>query len=238
MNIDVNVKLKECISLDTPICQYMRLDYFISLLKTSKYSVRPRCGFSDAYEQTLPLGRLFRLREPGKPVNPIELREDLNRTSELMRTNRENGRLLASCWCMQPPENILMWNCYAQKIGVCVKSTIGRFSSAFNLINYEIVCGKMNYDGYSHYTTDLCFTKDPGYACEEEYRFYFIPTEQSLQNGKTATKPIKIEVDLTKLIDRVVLSPYIDPCASNEICGMIKDRYGISVSRSQLNERG
>lgn len=58
------------IPLDTPICQYMRLDYFISILVTKEYFVRPRCEFDDAFEDNLPLSRMFPIHEASMTVSP------------------------------------------------------------------------------------------------------------------------------------------------------------------------
>ena len=73
--MEPNVFVKAEIPLDVPICQYMRLDYFISLLATGEYFVRPRCEFEDAFEANLPLPKMFTAHEAGKTV-PSEVRED------------------------------------------------------------------------------------------------------------------------------------------------------------------
>ena len=229
-----NVFLKAEIPLDAPICQYMRLDYFISLLKTGEYFVRPRREFEDAFEANLPLPKMFPIHEAEKTIPQQVLDEEINKMSEKLEANRENGKLLTSCWCLQTCENLLMWNCYASKIGVRIKSTVRRFLSAINTDAYDILCGRMNYTGYNYYNDDFLFTKDKGYGGEDEFRFYFIPKATDQDSDSEKPKPVRIKVNLSELIEDVMLSPYIDTRAANEICKLAKVKCGITMRPSSL----
>lgn len=229
-----NVFVKAEIPLDVPICQYMRLDYFISLLATEEYFVRPRCEFEDAFEANLPLPKLFPAHEAGKTV-PSEVQEvEIQKMSEKLEANRENGKLLTSCWCLQMCENLLMWNCYASKIGVRIKSTVRRFVSALDTDAYYILCGRMNYTVYNYYNDDFLFSKDKGYGGEDEFRFYFMPKNSDPESDSEKPKPVRIKVNLSELIEDVMLSPYIETRAANEICKLAKDKCGITMRPSSL----
>lgn len=103
-----SVFVKNEIPWDTPICQYMRLDYFISLLATKEYFVRPRCEFDDAFEFNLPLPKMFPLHEAGKTPPAEVLNDECQKITEKMKTNRDNGNILTSCWCLNLYKNALM----------------------------------------------------------------------------------------------------------------------------------
>lgn len=232
--MEPNVFVKAEISLDAPICQYMRLDYFISLLATGEYFVRPRCEFEDAFEANLPLPQMFPAHEAGKTV-PSEVQEvEIQKMSEKLEANRENGKLLTSCWCLQMCENLLMWNCYASKIGVRIKSTVHRFVSALDTDAYDILCGRMNYTVYNYYNDDFLFSKDKGYGGEDEFRFYFIPKASDQDSDSEKPKSVRIKVNPSELIEDVMLSPYIETRAANEICKLAKDKCGITMRPSSL----
>ena len=229
-----NVFVKPEIPLDVPICQYMRLDYFISLLATGEYFVRPRCEFEDAFEAKMPLPNMFPIHEAGKTVSSEVLEDEMQKMSEKLEANKENGKLLTSCWCLQTCENLLMWNCYASKVGVRIKSTVRRFLSALNTDAYDILCGRMNYTVYSYYIDDFLFTKDKGYGGEDEFRFYFMPKATDQDSDSEKPKPVRIKVNLSELIEDVMLSPYIETRTANEICKMINDKYKITMRPSSL----
>ncbi len=229
-----NVFVKAEIPLDVPICQYMRLDYFISLLANKEYFVRPRCDFEDAFEVNLPLPKMFPVHEAGKTA-PSEVQEvEIQKMSEKLEANRENGKLLTSCWCLQTCENLLMWNCYASKIGVRIKSTVRRFVSALNTDAYDILCGRMNYTVYNYYNDDFLFSKDKGYGGEDEFRFYFMPKNSDPESDSEKPKPVRIKVNLSELIEDVMLSPYIETRTANKICKLAKDKCGITMRPSSL----
>lgn len=236
-----DVYVKELIPMDTSICQYMRLDHFISLMESKEYFVHHRRAFNDSFEMQLPLANMFPIHEAGKDVAPEILENKLKIMFGKLRENYENGKLLASCWCLQSHENFLMWHYYASKIGVCVKSTVHRFLTALDLADYIVCSGKMVYKGYNFDNNDLLFTKDRGYECESEYRFYFMPKDDSNKNdgnNKNELKPIRIKADTSILIDKVIVSPYIDIRTSNEICVMLRNNYNICISPSKLRLNG
>lgn len=222
------------ISLGTPIYQYMRFDYFISILATKEYFMRPRCEFDDAFEDNLPLPKMFPIHEAGMTVSPEVLKYECQKMSEKLKANRDNGNILTSCWCLRTYENMLMWNCYASKIGVRITSTINRFLSSINTDVYDVLCGSMNYNGYSFYNDDIFFTKDKAYESEDEYRFYLMPKFSSPNTDTNKPKPVRLKVVPSVLIKEAMVSPYIETRVANEICKLITDRYGIIMRASSL----
>lgn len=232
--MECKVCAKDEIDWDAPIFQYMRLDYLISLLATKQYYVRPRCEFEDAFEANLPLKNMFPIHEACKDVDKEVLKGELDAMSIKMKAHRENGRLLTSCWSLKAREDILMWNCYASKIGVRVKSTLRRFLSALKTEDYEILCGRMDYTGYSFYNDNSFFTKDIGYESEEEFRFYFYPKASNPDTSDVNPKPVRIDIEPREFIENVTLSPYIKTCSASELSNILKERYGIVVRQSAL----
>ena len=92
----------------------------------------------------------------------------------------------------------------------------------------------MNYTVYNYYNDDFLFSKDKGYGGEDEFRFYFIPKATDQDSDSEKPKSVRIKVNLSALIEDVLLSPYIETRAANKICKLAKDKYGITMRPSSL----
>ena len=214
------------------IYQYMDLDYLLRLLKKQKYYVKPKKYFSDKHECSLPIKSLFRIAPVGENDNDIK---DQTPDDYLIKSRlfRESGNLLTACWTEHNGENVLMWKNFTSKLGVCIKSTIANFIASFKKDNFVICCGRMFYEGIKYHNDNIerLFIKDKAFKGEEEIRFYFIPSDE-IDTSKM--KGLSIAVDPKVMIDEIILSPYINRIAANELKTFITEKYNVKVNLSQI----
>ena len=210
----------------------MDLDYLLRLLKKQKYYVKPKKYFSDKHECSLPIKSLFRIAPVGENDNDIK---DQTPNDYLIKSRqfRESGNLLTACWTEHNGENVLMWKNFTSKLGVCIKSTIANFIASFKKDDFVICCGRMFYEGIKYHNDNIerLFIKDKAFKGEEEIRFYFIPSDK-IDTSKM--KGLSIAVDPKVMIDEIILSPYIDKIAANELIAYLKGEYDVKVKQSQI----
>jgi hypothetical protein len=122
-----------------------------------------------------------------------------------------------NCWMMNTTESDLMWRTYAEGNGVAIESTYGQLRSALPdwIFIHEVE--------YIDYETDRMieghslapvFYKRKEFAGERELRAVIdvFPEGDTRRHG---TKPLRsgnaIEIDLRRLVTRVILSPSPSP---------------------------
>lgn len=231
-----NVYLVSDFNPDMRIRQYMRLDYFLSLLASKKYYVRSKFDFEDEREYRLPLKQMLPIHLALKEIdNETSERENARMTAKI-KAHWEDRYIHTSCWSKQTHENILMWQAYASKLGVCVCSTVRNFCTALNLNSYDILCGDIAYEGYNFYQDDTRFNKSKEFDGEQEFRFYFLSgkEEEGYRDCEELQKPFEIPVNITEMIDKVIISPYISGKASVELCNILHERYGLKAEASKI----
>lgn len=210
---------------DKVICQYMRLDYLIQLLETNKLYAKRRRENNDAnegyYKQYLEFG--------------ISIADNNGEShSESQKRNLTYKDIVdcpISCWTKTERESYLMWKSYAGEIGVRIKSSIHNLIASLQLDlekdgNDKIYCGSMNYCQNLLPSNDeekQFFSKDDVYTEEDEFRFYFILSDDS--NRKSTTHRL-IPIDPNVMIDEILLSPFLCKEAANKLIRMIKCSYG------------
>lgn len=194
--------LSQILTEDTKICRYMNFDIFLQLLNGKLYVPR-RNKFLDARESgKLPLQYRFGFDIVGsKESLPIkEMSEKQQDVDQFVKNLNQSKYLLTSCWTIDNGEDYLMWKCYANDIGVCVRTTLGRLMEAidYDNANYIPICSPMIYDtlGKKKDFLEAVFTKDKYYISENEVRLYFIP--------KTIININILNNDITS-IDKVLL---------------------------------
>lgn len=216
-----------------PICQYMDLDYLIRMLATGQYFIRQKRGFPDKREQSLPVARMFPVHPANVKVSDAVLNDETEERQKSMREYEEHSSALTSCWTASDPDSYLMWKSYTSKMGACITSSIEDFDASLSQNAIEIACGPIEYgshNAYDDFTTRM-FKKEPGYAAENEIRFYIGVKDSETPNSNGG---VYLNVDCKRLINKVILSPFIDPAAARPLCEWISSMYGISVVSSSL----
>lgn len=171
------------INPNTTICRYMDLDKFLPLLEGHFYVPR-KLNFPDSGES----GKI----PPKFWFGFSCVNEKWERQSEMVskrqeRRNRyiksllESRLLLTSCWIIDNGEDYLMWNSYARKLGVCLRTTIAdlMYSLDYDKENYLPICSPIFYEkiNYNEDLLESIFKKEPYYQSENEVRFYFVPKD-------------------------------------------------------------
>lgn len=218
---------------DKTICQYMRIDYLISLLETEEYYVNRRKEFDDANESYKNFKLAFGFSPVGDNVIPkISIQDRWIPYSDIVKCP-------TSCWSMKDRESYLMWKCYATEMGASIKTTIHNFIASLKIDlsrsnkDNKVLCGSVNYvEDYRHSTIEekQLFDKDIVYADEEEFRFYFHLKSDTDNNSKGLRIPVNTKV----MIDKVVLSPFICKSASVQIAKFLNSNYGVDVELSNI----
>lgn len=218
---------------DRPIFQYMRLDYLIQLLETSKYFVRRRREYIDAnesyYNKKLEFG--FTSVDSNVP-------QQLKSTKRSM-IFRDIIDCPTSCWTKTECESYLMWKNYATDVGVRIKTTVHNLIAALMLDldkngSDKVFCGSMVYTDCVPSVTEIgqMFNKDEGYADENEFRFYFL---LSVDKDKKCTTHRLIPISPLVMIEEILISPFICKAAADKLVRMIKCSYGIdNVKQSKI----
>ncbi|WP_169817497.1 hypothetical protein [Algoriphagus vanfongensis] len=125
-----------------------------------------------------------------------------------------------SCWTMKETESRSLWATYLgfDKIGVAIKSTVGNFIDSLNWNNYgfdyRIVDYRNNFN-FEEIQSNIIVTntKNTAYKEESEIRFYvthkdLINYDKLVINDNPKDKVISFEVDLSHLIQELMISPY------------------------------
>lgn len=100
--------VRQEVGLDTPICQYLDLDYLLRLLTTNKYFVRCKNCFSDKNEKLPPLKDMFPVYPADKKPDKSILERDMAAFEDKLALCKKRGHLPASCWTLRNKESDLM----------------------------------------------------------------------------------------------------------------------------------
>ena len=224
------------ITPETRIFKYMPLDHFLGMLNAKALYVSRKKSFPDRYETKLPIRKLFSFYPVGGEC-PYELNEktkasDFKRKEKLFKRYEKTANSLTSCWTLFDKEDFFMWEIYAKRIGVCIQTTIDKLIGALINSEYDIYCGAISYKR-KHCNEDLIdvvFSKDPFYANEKEFRFYFHVKEEKRHKDKEEKgRYIPLNSALNNIIEKVILSPYIVSNGKEELMDILHNKYKIPL---------
>jgi hypothetical protein len=219
---------------NTPIRQYLKLDYLLQLLESGSYYVKRKRKFEDKRECSLPLKSLFHLQPVGNTAYKCLDDKYMGESLEKFRNYSKSSNILTSCWTERVGESALMWKNFVDNRGACIKTNINNFVASFVKDDYEICCGRMSYNGY-HAEQDYLealFSKERYFAEEKEIRFYFTPRDGYKEN--ILDDHVSMPVNTNVLIDEIILSPYIKPMESEQLVHDLSRQYEIKVSSSKI----
>ena len=221
----------------TVIWRYLTLSKFEKFVQSSALWFAAANSFEDKFEGT-------------KAAAEVTARDRLWDRLEVSEEQRETIRKLTdwncqfsfvNCWMMNTNESDLMWRGYAEGNGVAIESTCGRLRSALpdwtfihevEYIDYE---KDPMIDGHS---LAPIFYKRREFSAERELRAVIdvFPVGDARRLG---TKPLPtgtaIEVDLRRLLTRVILSPFPAPDLKSRVQELI-DSAGIPLAYSSLEK--
>lgn len=202
------------ISKKTIIYHYMDIKHLCYLLDNGAFHVNRKCNFEDKFEKELLTKKkwfAFSIVGNNAPQqNSNEIQDTINIKRKQFRSYSD---ILTSCWSQGPLENFLMWKSYTTPHnGVCIKTTIGKFAESLCEDSYDLWCGKVQYARREQTTPieEAEWMKDPEYFGENEIRFYFKKTTNPPYKVPfDNTNAVFVGIDYRRLIDQIILSPYM-----------------------------
>ena len=219
---------------DIQIRRYMDLDKLIVLLETNKLVAKRRKEYTDEHESLPPLMYTFAVTPCGEHPQ-MSVKEKIFTQAKRYSEIRE---LPTSCWTKNNHESYLMWKSYASNMGVCIQSSSHRLiqsltnSEDIKVNDYDIYCGSMNY--YQAVKVPMreewMFWKDREFSDEKEFRFYFEFNKDDNKDDSIKLIPINPSI----LIEKVILSPFIDINARHKLASILQREYGINVEPSKI----
>lgn len=230
------------------VWRYMDLIKFISLLDSGALYFTRFDKFEDSLEGYIPLKNRQAIIGKNDP-NIYE-----NMFSNIKSFNRCH---YFNCWHINEFESYLMWKSYTdKKTGIAIKSTYSKLKSSFNtapeikfgIVKYQdnIKTPIQNRDGEDdniHIYYPL-FTKNSSYSSEKELRLMHQAKDDSNSSCHDVFTPkyehgVLINVNLSTLIESVVISPFSDPLLINALENTIaKFGYTFDVHKSEIQIRG
>lgn len=225
------------LGMDTPICQYINLDYLIALLKTEEYFVNRKKFFRDKREKSLPSRLVFsEFTFPNEQLSPVQVERSKKRQESVHRYEKVSLSLLTSCWTERVSENALMWDRDGEKHKACIKSTIGSFVSSIHETDFTIWCGKMIYEPLFPVlmSDDIIWYKQPYFSDEREIRFYFSKEMHCIIPDNDTSNHRRFRVDRKTLIQEIVLSPYIEKTTAQKLKECFEKKYKILTTISKI----
>ena len=248
--------LNQSLDNDTRICRYMSFDVFLQLLY-GKLFVPRRQLFMDVRESgRRPIRSRFLLKSISETNHDIQkIQKELKTYEQYSKNLRQSRFLLTSCWTIDNGEDFLMWKSYASQIGVCVKTSIGQLLTNIKYEKYDLlpICSTMSYLSIYQKAGFLesVFAKDKNYQSENEFRIYFVPrgnvldeemksidtetveriilrsSEKEEEQSKDPKYPMNIFLDVDpQLISSIVLSPFIKTSTIDCFRNLLRNQFG------------
>ncbi len=221
-----NIQLPE--DPDTIVWKYLDLSKFLDLLLSQKLFMSRSDKFEDQYEGTF-----------SEPTYEEIKKLAINNPNFLdyYKTHRE--KVAISSWHINEYESFAMWQIFTQNSeGLAIQSTIGRLQKALepekNLKQY---IGQVNYIDYKkEYIPfdDFFFPflfKRKSFQYEREVRIISDTSETSI----TINDGIKINVDISQLIDKIYIHPKSENWYKNLVIELVsKLGFDIEIEKSDL----
>lgn len=221
---------------DTVIWRYIDMVKFMSMLESSSLFF-PSLGemedkfegsFSSASKKSL---ERYLLLDKHKTLDFSSIsagqRQEIQSIADEFYSNWETfakENYLANCWISEEFESYLLWKCYSNiNFGICLKTTVGDFERSLTS-DRVVFCHETGYlrddqINFNGQLLSIAFSKREFYSGEKEIRFV-------VEKDSNAKNPNLVNVDLSKLINTIVLSPKSKDWFGGlveEIC----DRYGL-----------
>lgn len=233
---------------DATLWRYMNFTKFVSLLeKQALFFARARY-LDDPFEGSLPKRNLVQL---DKHVNNLDWPEDQKKVASVVAKAgymmAKNFYMLVNCWHESHSESDFMWKLYAREKGIAVMTSFDSLKRSFTC-KTPVHIGRVQYVDYNR---DLIPPDDPprsaffsidmlrpllhkreSFAPEREVRAIAVPSVADRPGGDIGDF---FEVDLSILIERVFVAPYVGD-GFKECVEAVAKRYGLkaSVCRSAL----
>jgi hypothetical protein len=223
-----NSNIKRPTNHETVVWKYLDLSKFLDLLISQKLFMSRSDKFEDQYEGTFSEPTFDEMKK---------LSIDNPEFLDYYKTHRE--KVVVSSWHINEYESFAMWQIFTQKSeGIAIQSTLGRLQRAVESERlFEQQIGQVNYIDYKkeyipfddHFFPFLF--KRKSFQYEREIR---IISDLSSHNI-TINEGIKINVDLTQLIDKIYIHPKSENWYKNLVIQLLKQLgFDFKIEKSDL----
>ena len=234
--------LSDKISEDTTVWRYFDLPSFLFLLINKKLVFRRMDQFADKLEGTMPESTRKEFEESFKRIlSPDEASDRAYTEAELIELYKM--WCYVNSWTINESENYAFWKLYAKNEGIAIKTTIKKLTDAI-IYDPEVVKNKQpitvkdaNYEkpGIENVNQDTIYsTKYSAYSYESELRLFFRNQrdfkknrEQSIYCGFNDEEVKYLEVDLTELVDEMIISPFTEVWYREMIISLLEKKFGL-----------
>lgn len=215
---------------NTIVWRYIGLEKFLDLLTHHRLFFTNARNFTDGYEVSLPANIVASKRKElsKKGLTGRDFEEEL---AAFEWTNRPMRDLtLVNCWSLGQDESYALWKIYLGgfRAGVAIRTNLSRLRKSLEGGNdpfpEDIYVGKVQYKRFfpekdlSRFS--LVTTKRQFYEYEKELRLFilhFPKSEGGIKPPYDFSVGRHINVDLSILIDRLYLSPFVAPWFSESM---------------------
>ena len=218
----------ESLSLETIIFHYLKLEYLFNILSRKCFRISNRKSFADLCEKGKKSDkRNYFMLAPCTNDNEIQNKNDQYQ-KEMKEKIKNSYCFCISSWSQDIhylngtrkslDEDYLMWKVYAGSgVGVRIKTSLGDLINSIINPQCDIIVNKIKYtkEAPNYNVNDAVFRKNMYYEKEQEIRLCAMCMDNELL----------LNVDTTKLIHEVLLSPFISDDYSSFIIKSLEDRF-------------
>lgn len=231
------------------LARYLDLTKFLSLLKDEQLFFCRLDKLEDRFEGTLPkasnedFNSFYQHLNAGNYFDRQLTKEDIQAEIKFDLEFREKLKAIncVNCWNQYEYESYALWKVYSDlNQGIMIKSSFKRIISAFSEAEEKVICSRVRYIDHEKDSIDIGNTITPivhkhrAYSYESEVRLIHEVEQkgwvhdwenEEFENG------VKIKVNLSELIDEIIISPF----APIWFKGLIEDlinRYSLSCNLS------
>ena len=218
---------------NTKIWRYVDLVVLLDLIDSKKLFFARADKFNDILEGSVPLANVEKRKKYGENIKDEGARRVFQDAMKQPMSNWIKERLkhtAISCWHMNENESALMWSSYSGD-GVAIQSTYERLKQSFQT-EIDIYMGIVKYIDYrKNIIPDgdvrlfQYIYKSINYLDEKEVRALIITTDKE----KIAGSGLKINIDLSCLIENIFISPRMPIWKANLLKNILV-RYGFNLN--------
>lgn len=229
---------------------------FFDLVTNRSLFFSPLSDLNDQFEGSTTKGNKKRNKKARKRV--IELieqrfekddrfsKDDKKRFIDEFTKEREitphRQQITVNCWHLNNYESNAMWSLYSKmNYGIAIVSSLKSFHQVLDQSAANVMCGKVVYIDYENDIIEKdgksYMYKRKSFQHEKEYRA--VIDKSAFTNSKLfGDGDVKLEVNIEKLVDKVLLSPFTPTWQENLIKNLSKKLgFEAKITRSKLEEK-
>lgn len=221
---------------DLLLWRYMDLPRLVSLLDRQALWFARADLLGDPFEGSVTEGTLRAVREVHSTIPNGSFETWSNFRCEFRK------RVYASCWHRSEYESAGLWSIYAGRLGVVVRSSVGRLMDAIT-DSADVYIGAITYADYSievipyDNAMQAFFCKRASFQHEQEVRALHVEWNALFPDSVPALPGRYVEVDIKQLVECIYVQPEADSWYVDAVEAVVS-RFSLSVPVRQSNLSG